>query len=96
MFVANMDGYFSTCFPLADFPRDPPASQYEGDMGLWSALDGYVIGPEKAQEIAIEALERSKASADRWIAHYENRLTYERTMLDEAGDDSDLSVRVAV
>lgn len=85
MFVANMDGYFSMAFPLADFPRDPPASQYEGDMGLWSALEGGVIQPEQAQSFAIAAFERQKTSAARWITHYENRLSYERTMLNEAG-----------
>ena len=85
MFVANMDGYFSMAFPLVDFPRDPPASQYEGQMGLWSALEGGVIGPDQAQSMAISSLERSQASAQRWITHYENRLAYERAMLNEAG-----------
>lgn len=37
--IANYD-HGSYSFPLCDYPRDPPASQYEGPMGLWSALDG--------------------------------------------------------
>lgn len=85
MTVANVDGYFSMAFPLADYPRDPPASQYEGAMGLWSALKDGVIGPAKAQELAIAAGERSKAWGNRWVSHYENRLIYERAMLNEAG-----------
>ncbi|WOD16733.1 DUF3560 domain-containing protein [Paraburkholderia kirstenboschensis] len=39
--------HFYRKFPLAGFPRNPPASQYEGDMGIWSALEGGVIGAEQ-------------------------------------------------
>ena len=34
--IANFS-HISRCFPLADYPREAPASQYEGAMGLWSA-----------------------------------------------------------
>jgi phospholipid N-methyltransferase len=77
--------HLSQCFPLTDYPRHPPASQYEGSMGLWSALDGNVIDPDQARDIAISAYERGNAHRARWIAHYENRLTYERAMLEEQG-----------
>lgn len=85
LMVANHSGYWSMSFPLADFPRDPPASQYEGPMGIWSALDGGVITAPKACEIIIPKLINSLPRLDRWIAHYENRLAYERAMLAESG-----------
>jgi hypothetical protein len=80
--VANHD-YISCCFPLAKFPRELPASQYEGQMSLWSALDSGVINEHQARDIAIPTHQRVIARARRWIAHYENRITYERAMLDE-------------
>jgi phospholipid N-methyltransferase len=83
--IANCGGYWSMCFPLADYPRDPPASQYEGAMGIWSAIDGNVITAAQAAEIAIRSTERYLPRAQRWIDHYQNRLAYERAMLEEAG-----------
>jgi protein-L-isoaspartate O-methyltransferase len=83
-FVANVC-HVSRCFPLADFPRVAPACQYEGSMGLWSALGDTsaeaIITPEQAQAFAVEANERSVAWAQRWLDHLANRLEYERTML---------------
>ncbi|WP_050400396.1 DUF3560 domain-containing protein [Bradyrhizobium embrapense] len=81
--VANTGGYWSMSFPLADYPRDPPASQYEGPMGLWSAIEGNVITAAQAAAIAIPGLERGGPRRERWIAHYDNRLAYERAMLAE-------------
>lgn len=77
--------YISRCFLLADFPRDPPASQYEGSMGLWSALDGGIINEQQARDIAAPAHARAIAWAARWVEHYSNRIAYERAMLDESG-----------
>ena len=64
--------------------------------GGWSAWD--VLQPEEkrykacppgtvaqCQEAAERALPVSIARYDRWIAHYENRLAYERAMLEESG-----------
>ena len=82
--IANYS-HISRSFPLADFPRDPPASQYEGPMGLWSALDGNVITWQQARAISIEVHTKSAAARVRWITHYENRLAYELAMLEEAG-----------
>lgn len=82
--IANYDS-LSRCFPLADFPRDPPASQYEGSMTLRSALDGGVIDETQAREIALPAHQRSIAWDWRWVAHYDNRIAYERAMLNEQG-----------
>lgn len=83
--VANHGGYWSMSFPLADYPRDPPASQYEGPMGLWSAIEGGVITAAQAAAIAIPGYSRSLPHCERWIEHYEFRLAYEKAMLDEAG-----------
>lgn len=73
------------CFTLAEFPRQPPASQYEGQMGLWSALDGGVITYEQAREIAGKSYPRIIARARRWVEHYDFRLAYERAMVEEQG-----------
>lgn len=83
-FIANRD-HISRPFTLADFPRDPPASQYEGDRSLWSALDGGIITAEQAKAMAIPTHERTVARMARWITHYENRLAYEKALLAEAG-----------
>jgi len=60
------------------------ASTYEGSMGLWSALAG-IITAGQARDIAIAAHTAGNAWRARWIAHYNNRLTYERAMLGESG-----------
>jgi hypothetical protein len=81
--IANYD-HVSQCFPLADYPRGPEVSQYEGIMALWSALDG-IITAEQAKEIALRVHRLGNDFRARWIAHYENRLAYERAMLADAG-----------
>lgn len=75
----------SGCFPLDKYPRNPPASQYEGPMSLYSALTDGVINAVQAREIAVRALTARIERPRRWIAHYENRIAYERAMLDEQG-----------
>lgn len=85
--IANRDHIYR-CFPLADYPRELPASQYEGDMSLWSALTDGIITAEQAQEIAIPIHQRRIKYADRWLLHIENRLMYEKAMLDEQGASS--------
>ncbi len=85
LYLANRAGYQSFKFPLADYPRDPPASQYEGDMSIWSALDGGIITPEQARDLVVPGYERSIPRCERWIEHYNNRLDYERAMLGSAG-----------
>ena len=88
-FIANQFDHFSKCFTLADYPRNPPVSQYEGDMCLWSALgdtpEQAIITPQQAAELAMDSAHRVIASCNRWIAHYDFRLTYERAMLVEQG-----------
>lgn len=86
--ITNYD-YISKCFTLEKFPRQTPeASKYEGMMSLYSALDG-IITPDQAKEIAVKAHKNVLSWADRWIKHFENRLLYEKAMLNEQGQ-SDL------
>jgi protein-L-isoaspartate O-methyltransferase len=82
--IANYD-HVSGCYPVAEFPRlTPDASTYEAQMGLWSALDG-IITPTQARLIACRCHVRTIRHQRRWIAHFENRLAYERAMLGESG-----------
>jgi predicted RNA methylase len=64
--------------------------------GFWTAYDvlrpddeRYIACPaytvEQVQEKAREAYPRTIAAAQRWIDHYNHRLTYEKAMLDEQG-----------
>ena len=82
--IANQD-YCSRCYPLADFPRDPPASQYEGHTSLWSALTDGIVNADQARRLARKMHTRVVAFSGRWIEHYDNRLAYERAMLADAG-----------
>lgn len=82
--IANAD-HISKSFDLATYPRDLPASQYEGPMSLWSALEDGIIPPHVACSIAVNTHNGMIEWAARWLAHIDNRLTYERAMLAEAG-----------
>ena len=82
--ITNVNHY-SACFPLSQYPREPPASQYEGQQSLWSALDDGIITAEQARSLAVAMNGRGIAYRARWIAHLKNRLTYERAMLGESG-----------
>ena len=77
--------HISACFPLDTYPRPAEKSQYEGSRSLWSALDDDIITTEQAREIAIRCHERQIQHQQRWVNHYQNRLIYERAMLDESG-----------
>lgn len=76
--------HVSACFPLDKYPRQEGASPYEGQMSLYSALDG-IITPEQARDISVRVHERTIAHYTRWVEHTQNRLEYERAMLAEAG-----------
>ena len=82
--IANQD-YCSRCYSLADYPRDPPASQYEGHTSLWSALTDGIVNADQGRGLAREMHARVIAFSGRWIEHYDNRLAYERAMLADAG-----------
>ncbi len=47
--------------------------------------DDDIITTEQAREIAIRCHERQIQHQQRWVNHYQNRLIYERAMLDESG-----------
>ncbi len=87
--LLNCKDHMSMRFPLDRYPREAPASQYEGSMSLWSAVTGGVIGWEKAREIAKNSKPSSIKHYMRLINHNNNRLNYEKTML-EAQGGSDL------
>jgi len=71
--IANL-AYCSRCYPLADYPRDPPASQYEGQTSLWSALTDGIVDAAQARSLARDMHTRVVAFSGRWIEHYDNRL----------------------
>lgn len=71
-------------FPIAQYPRTEGGSPYEGSTSLWSALTG-IITPEQARDIALGVHRRTIEYKTRWIAHFDNRLAYERAMLAEDG-----------
>jgi hypothetical protein len=84
MAITNVNHY-SMCFPLSLYPREPPASQYEGQQSFWSALQDGIITAEQARTLAVAMNQRGIAHRSRWIAHLENRLAYEKAMLGESG-----------
>lgn len=75
----------SACFTLEKYPRPADKSQYEGAMSIWSALTDEIITTEQARDICLRCHQRTIARCGRWVDHYNNRLTYERAMLDESG-----------
>jgi protein-L-isoaspartate O-methyltransferase len=54
-------------------------------MSLHSAVDGNVIDWEQGKAIALRFLSSANDRAALWLAHYSNRLAYERAMLEEQG-----------
>ena len=90
-YLGNDSCHMSFSFPLDKYPRSAPCSQYEGQQSLWSALGGSdgpshaFITIEQAKELALGVCERVADNSARWIAHYENRLAYERAMLEADG-----------
>ena len=57
-------------------------------MEVYLGLDKGTITPEEAQERTLKMAHGSIARAERWIAHLDNRILYEKTMLDEQGATS--------
>lgn len=52
---------------------------------VWTALEADKMTPREAQLWCLKSHARTIASARRWIAHFDNRLAYEKAMLDEQG-----------
>ena len=84
LLVSNYD-HISACFTLDKYPRPAEKSQYEGSRSLYSALSEEIITFEQARDIAIRCHERTIRHQQRWVNHYQNRLAYERAMLNESG-----------
>lgn len=86
--VANFD-YLSRCYTLAEFPRERPASQYEGALGLWSALgdtpEEAIITPTQAATWAIEQHTARLARENRCLDHVRQRIEYETEVLASQG-----------
>jgi protein-L-isoaspartate O-methyltransferase len=61
------------------------AGRNSAPMGVYSDLKDGKITPEEAQACAIKSAEACLARAQRWLVHFENRLAYERAMLEEQG-----------
>jgi len=72
-------------YPLVDYPRQPPASQYEGETTIWSALTDGIIDQHKAAAIVVATYRQRLPGIERWLTHLDNRLMYERAMLEDAG-----------
>lgn len=83
--IANYSSYNSQCFTLEKYPRELPASQYEGQMSIYSALTGGIVTAEQARDCRRPRLIHAIAHYERWINHYANRIEYETAMLDEQG-----------
>ena len=71
--------HYSMCFPLAEYPRESPASQYEGQQSFYSALEGSIITAEQARTLAVGMNQRGIAHRARFIAHLENRRSFSKS-----------------
>ncbi|RRE94175.1 DUF3560 domain-containing protein [Klebsiella pneumoniae] len=83
LLVSNYDHIYA-CFTLDKYP----ARQRKASMRarcLHSALSEEIITFEQARDIAIRCHERTISHQQRWVNHYQNRLAYERAMLNENG-----------
>ncbi len=86
--IANHDD-ISVCFTLEHYPRDHHL--YEGPSSVWAGLTDGIITAEQARDLSVPVHQRMIAHAERWLAHIENRLAYERAML--AGDGGTVTDR---
>jgi hypothetical protein len=79
--IKTRDGGPTTLMERALFlsNRDPAC------VGTWGELQHNQITPEQAQARLIAAHSEIIARAGRWLAHCDNRLTYEKAMLGAAG-----------
>lgn len=77
--------HISACFPLDTYPRPAEKASMKEVDRYGRPLDDDIITTEQAREIAIRCHERQIQHQQRWVNHYQNRLIYERAMLDESG-----------
>lgn len=83
--MANMHDHSSFNFTLEDYPRSPPLSQYEGLQGIWSAMTDMVISHLQARDLVLPLHRATIKYYTRYVEHNNNRLTYERAMLEAQG-----------
>lgn len=83
--ITNYYDHTSHCFTVAEYPRPEGVSTYEGSQSLWSALKDKIITPAQARAISDPYQQRLIAHANRWIEHLDNRIAYEKAMLDDQG-----------
>lgn len=84
VWLANQDGGY--------YAREyTHPSGYVGPLSLWEAAGGSrddapaIATPEEVQAKAIRNHDAYLPTGRRWLAHYDNRLSYERAMLADAG-----------
>jgi len=82
LFIASRD-HFSKCFSLEEYPRTEHT--YEGMQSVYSALKSEVITAEHAAELYLLAHENVINWHGRWVDHYDNRLVYEKALLEAQG-----------
>lgn len=58
---------------------------YRDGGSLWSQLRDEKITVDEARQIALESHKRTIARAERWAAHLDRRLSYERQLLNASG-----------
>jgi predicted RNA methylase len=70
-----------------DLTRDAALKicNYQHGVSVWSDIDQDKITPAQAAERCIKSHTRTAEHCERWLAHLENRLAYERAMLGESG-----------
>ena len=83
--IANFD-HVRVYFTLDKYPlKENETYRYEGANSVWSGLEKNILTVDQAKEICIPCHERTIKHCERWINHFQNRLLYEETMLDQQG-----------
>ena len=83
--IANFD-HVTVYFTLDKYPlKENETYRYEGANSVWSGLEKNILTVDQAKEICIPCHERTIKHCERWINHFQNRLLYEETMLDQQG-----------
>jgi len=71
MAIVNVNHY-SMCFPLSEYPREPPISQYEGSRASGPPCRTASSRPSRPGPWPV-AMNHGHRHRARWIAHLENR-----------------------
>lgn len=66
-------------------PGDVTLKDGRENWTAWSALEDKLLTVEEVRAQVIPQLENRKTRAERWIRHYENRLTYEKILYGDSG-----------